>query len=169
MRLPLIDEYVLSLNFFDTFVYIYTMKMLDGARARARRLFMVMGLFALCGALPGRGYAAELLFVDRASCPYCRAWKIEVGSVYGKTLESRIAPLRRVEIDEIGRVPYAFKEPVLYTPTFVLIDRNLEIGRIVGYSDEAAFWGQLHELLQRLEPDRPAPARIKRETGYRFQ
>jgi hypothetical protein len=91
--------------------------------------------------------AAELVAVMRADCPYCRAWDIEVGRVYERTQEGRAAPLRRIDIGDVGQAPYEFSEPVRYTPTFILVDGGRELGRIVGYSDESMFWGLLSGLL----------------------
>jgi hypothetical protein len=91
--------------------------------------------------------AAELVAVMRANCPYCRAWDIEVGRVYERTQEGRTAPLRRIDIDNVGEAPYRLSEPVRYTPTFILVDDGRELGRIVGYSDESMFWGLLSGLL----------------------
>lgn len=97
--------------------------------------------------------AAELLVVSQANCSYCKAWDIEVGSVYARTDEARIAPLRRVRLDELAGKPYLFKEPVLYAPTFVLLDGTAEVGRITGYSDASMFWGMLNQLLRKLAPE----------------
>jgi thioredoxin-related protein len=100
----------------------------------------------------GTAQAVELLMVTSPTCPYCKAWEIEVGSIYDKTAESRVAALRRIDIKRIETTPYRFKEPVQYTPTFILLDKGVEVGRILGYSDEAAFWGLLNELLTKLPP-----------------
>ena len=91
--------------------------------------------------------AAELVAVMRTNCPYCRAWDIEVGRVYERTQEGRAAPLRRIDIGDIGEAPYDLSEPVRYTPTFILVDDGVELGRIVGDSDESMFWGLLSGLL----------------------
>jgi hypothetical protein len=88
----------------------------------------------------------------RPGCPYCRAWEIEVGRIYERTDEGRIAPLRRIGIRDIGDAPYILQEPVLYTPTFILVEQNAEIGRIVGFSDDAMFWGMLASLLSEIRP-----------------
>jgi len=112
--------------------------------------------------------AAELLAVSRPNCAYCKAWEIEVGGIYAKTAEARVARLRRVRIDEIPPLGYDFSEPVLYTPTFVLVDRVREIGRITGYSDQATFWGSLGALFRRSELDAPSPAAVRRDAGQRF-
>lgn len=99
--------------------------------------------------------AAELLAVGQRNCPYCKAWEIEVGSVYAKTNEGKLAPLRRIRIDELASAAYAFNEPVIYAPTFVLLNGETEIGRITGYSDASMFWGLLNVLLRKGEPDAP--------------
>jgi hypothetical protein len=98
----------------------------------------------------GTAQAAELLMVSNSTCPYCKAWEIEVGSIYDKTAESKSAPLRRIDIKLIATMPFVFKEPVPYTPTFILLDKDVEVGRIVGYSDDATFWGLLNERLSKL-------------------
>lgn len=46
------------------------------------------------------------------------------------------------------------KTPVIYTPTFVLVEHDSEIGRIEGYPGEDFFWSLLERLLLQL----PLPA-----------
>ena len=50
-------------------------------------------------------------------------------------------------------------KPVIYTPTFVLIDNGKEIGRIIGYPGEDFFWGLLNEMVGKL----PVPLRACNE------
>lgn len=141
------------------FVYIHTMTRPPRA-ILIKRLICGLALAWLAAAsLSQAANAAELLAVMRADCPYCRAWEIEVGSLYGRTDESRIAPLRRVGIDQLSRTRYVFSEPVRYTPTFILLDRDVEVGRIVGYSNDAMFWGMLTELLDRMQRGKREMAR----------
>jgi len=40
---------------------------------------------------------------------------------------------------------------LVYTPTFVLVDKGKEIGRIRGYPGEGFFWGLLQQLISKLE------------------
>jgi thioredoxin-related protein len=117
-------------------------------RFRQYAMLVIMAFVMSCGTVQ----AAELLVVGSPTCPYCKAWEIEVGSIYEKTAESKRASLRRVDIKRIETTPLVFKEPVKYTPTFILLDKDVEVGRIVGYSNEATFWGLLNELLTRLLP-----------------
>lgn len=127
------------------------------AISNAVKLLIGAAVLVIMSIVPVRADAAELVAVGRASCPYCKAWEIEVGAIYGRTPEARIAPLRRIDIDAVGNLPYRLREPVLYAPTFIVIDGGIEIGRIVGYSDEANFWGELDEVLAKLKPERRAP------------
>ena len=58
------------------------------------------------------------------------------------------------EAPEIAR----FK-PVIYTPTFILVRGDHEIGRISGYPGESYYWEELGELLKSAGYKREADAR----------
>ena len=45
--------------------------------------------------------------------------------------------------------------PVVVTPTFVLVERGREVGRITGYPGADFFWGLLDGLLKKLEAEAP--------------
>ncbi len=101
---------------------------------------------ALLVLMSGAASAAELVMIERADCPVCLRWNREIAPIYPKTPESRTAPLRRVTLGHDPAI--ALTEPVLYTPTFILVDGRREVGRITGYFDDAIFWGLLEELLK---------------------
>jgi hypothetical protein len=109
--------------------------------------------------------AAELLVVGRENCAYCKAWEIEVGRVYERTEEARVAPLRRVHIDDVPALNYDLAERVIYTPTFILLERGREVGRIIGYADEATFWGSLGALLRESRSGTLRATEIRRLCG----
>jgi hypothetical protein len=93
--------------------------------------------------------AAELQMYRRAGCPWCQAWDRDVGPIYGKTDIGRRLPLRMVDLDgERPRV--SLKGPIIYTPTFVLVENAREVGRIEGYPGDSFFWGLLDRLVQLL-------------------
>ena len=96
--------------------------------------------------------AAELVMLEQAGCSWCRTFDREVGEIYHKTPEGRIAPLRRVDIH--GQLPDDLKGLSLgrFTPTFVLMHDGEEVGRITGYPGEDFFWGLFGKLLEKL-PD----------------
>jgi hypothetical protein len=102
-------------------------------------------------ALPSRGAAAELVMFERAGCPYCERFDREIGPIYGRSLEGKIAPLRRVDIHKAipDDLKFVAMEPL--TPVFVLVDHDREMGRIRGYPGEDNFWGLLAGLVGKLK------------------
>ncbi len=94
--------------------------------------------------------ASELIMFNSPYCEWCEVWEEEVGVVYDKTREARIAPVRRVDIDDERPGGLKWIRRVVYTPTFVLIDGGKEIGRINGYPGEGFFWGLLDEMVKKL-------------------
>ena len=102
--------------------------------------------------------AAELVMFEATGCNWCRIWDAEVGHIYPKTDEAKVAPLRRVDLHGPRPDDLAAIKPVLYTPTFVLMHDGVEIGRIMGYPGDDHFWGLLGSLIDQLPKDAdPAP------------
>ncbi len=98
--------------------------------------------------------AAELVMFEQAFCEWCEAWDEEVGVVYGKTAESRHAPLRRVDIHKTRPADLAGIKRIIFTPTFVLMENGAEVGRILGYPGEDFFWSLLNQMMKRLKGDK---------------
>jgi hypothetical protein len=115
---------------------------------------------ALCclAVLAGAACAAELVMFRRDGCPWCALWDREVGPVYGKTDIGRRVPLRMVDLGRERAAGVRIRQPVRYTPTFVLVDNGIEVGRIEGYPGEAFFWGLLERLVEQLP--RPVPGGV---------
>lgn len=112
-------------------------------------------MLAAAIAWPGLAKAADLLMFERAGCPWCERWDREVGRIYHKTETARLLPLRRVNVDRRTPADIALASPVLFTPTFVVLENGREIGRITGYISDDAFWGLLDQLVTKLRPPRP--------------
>jgi hypothetical protein len=93
--------------------------------------------------------AAELVMYRRDGCPWCAAWDRDIGPIYGKTDIGRRVPLRMADIDR-DRTSVVLRSPVIYTPTFVLVQNGREVGRIEGYPGDHFFWALLEDLLRRL-------------------
>jgi len=94
--------------------------------------------------------AGELVMFNSSYCDWCELWEQEVGVVYEKTSEARIAPVRRVDIHDARPDDLKWIKRVVYTPTFVLINGGKEVGRINGYPGEGFFWGLLDEMVDKL-------------------
>ncbi len=110
---------------------------------------LAMSAVSIIAALPATAQAAELLVFGSAHCPYCLAWEQEIGRTYSKTDEGHMAPLRRFDVHATLPGNLAKIDRVKITPTFVLVDKGREVGRIVGYHGEY-FWPELQRLLDRL-------------------
>jgi hypothetical protein len=91
----------------------------------------------------------RLLMIEAPGCAWCARWHAELGDIYDKTDEGRIAPLLRADK---GAVPpdVTLARPAILTPTFVLLDDGVEVGRIEGYPGEHFFWPLLDRLIGEL-------------------
>ena len=110
---------------------------------------VLLALLVVFAALPsGAANALELIMFGRPGCVWCARWEREIAPGYARAEIGRLAPVRRMDIRDQRRSGIAFGEPVIYTPTFVLSDNGVEIGRITGYENQSMFWGTLDSLLQ---------------------
>ncbi len=85
---------------------------------------------------------------EAPGCTFCEQWHEEVGDAYPKTAEGRRAPLRVVNMQSKRPADLAAIKPVIFSPTFVLVEDGQEMGRIQGYPGEEFFWPMLGELLE---------------------
>lgn len=110
----------------------------------------VLGIALVTATLPRDAVAAELLMFEQVGCEWCEEWDAVIGPIYPLTAEGRLAPLRRVDIDDPVPSDIAHIRPGHFTPTFVLIHDGREIGRIRGYPGEDFFWALLGEMIGKL-------------------
>ena len=129
-----------------------------------KRISVLVYMAALVLVLPGFARGAELVYFHSESCSVCEQWNEEVGAVYGKTTEAERLTLRRVSVHDDPPADLSFIKGVVYTPTFVVVDQGLEVGRMVGYITDYFFWEQVALQLKRLDaarasacPDTPQP------------
>jgi len=122
------------------------MTKIDGIHL-ARTALVAILLFA--GA-SSAGQAAELVMFRQHFCEWCEVWDDEVGVVYGKTREGRQVPLREVDIYNDRPNDLVGIKPVIFTPTFVLMENGKEVGRILGYPGEDFFWGLFKKMLKKM-------------------
>ena len=115
----------------------------------ARRFLAVFFvLFLSCSDLFAQDNA-ELLMFERAGCPWCVRWDREVAPIYPKTALGQHLPLRKINLDRDNMTPGQLDLPIRFTPTFVLMNEGREVGRIVGYMNDATFWGLLEQMAQK--------------------
>lgn len=88
-----------------------------------------------------------LVMITADHCPWCEAFEDEVGSIYDRTPESQAFPL--VRVDYLGPMPEGMGHitHTSFTPTFIFVRDNVEVGRIVGYPGSELFWWRMAEFL----------------------
>lgn len=108
-------------------------------------------LFLVFAVYPVNAGAGELLYFYSDACSYCEQWDEEVGSLYNKTVESKVFKLRPVDIHEQTPSDIDHVKGVIYTPTFVAMENGREVGRILGYGNEIFFWQHMEVLIRDME------------------
>ena len=105
-----------------------------------------------CIIVPCRSSAAELIMFSSPGCSRCEAWEKDIGVIFQLTEEAK--HFRLIHIDITDPLPSRLSnlDAVQYTPTFVVLDKQREIGRITGYINEGYFWWELQNIIKRL-PD----------------
>ena len=81
----------------------------------------------------------QLLMIDDTACPYCELWEEEIGYMYIKTEEGKLAPLIRLHYGEKIPEDISLISDPIVTPTFILLKDNKEKYRIEGYPGEEFF------------------------------
>jgi hypothetical protein len=108
-----------------------------------------LALALLLALMSTQALAAELLMYRRAGCSWCLAWDREIGPAYPQTEIGKRVPLRTVDLDR-DRPGVSLKSPVIFTPTFVLVENGREVARLEGYAGEHFFWPLVERLVQGL-------------------
>lgn len=94
--------------------------------------------------------AAELIMMEQQGCHWCERWHAEIGPIYPKTDEGKRAPLRRVDIHQALPDDLSGVRMARFTPSFVLVEDGVELGRIRGYPGDELFWWALSDLIKKL-------------------
>ena len=125
-----------------------------------RQIPAIFGL-ALCFSLVfSTAQSAELYLFEDEHCPWCQKWDEEIGVIYDMTEESCQAALRRFgPLDDIPE-DVRLNDPISITPTFVLVHKSREAGRIEGYPGEDFFWLHLNDMLVSGLPEEVRKSRL---------
>src|SRR5262245_48062801 len=69
-----------------------------------------LALLLLIAAPSAPAQALELILFGKSGCVWCARWEREVGQTYDQARESRVAPLRRMDIHDQRRSGIALDE-----------------------------------------------------------
>jgi hypothetical protein len=113
-----------------------------------RHFLRTLAAVSLTGSLPAMAQPVatiRVIMMEEPGCRYCAAWDRDVGHRYATTPEGVFAPLVRVRrgAPELAQLI----KPATYTPTFIVMNGDKEVGRITGYPGEGYFWEELKEIL----------------------
>lgn len=114
------------------------------------RIIRLIGCFLLLAAWPGYAAAAEMVMLVQPGCPWCAKFEKEIAPAWPNTPEGQRAPLRRVDITEPWPEDLAGVASERFTPTFILMEKGKEIGRLRGYPGDQFFWYLVDDLLAKL-------------------
>ena len=97
----------------------------------------------------------RLMLVSEKDCEFCRAWRREIAPGFAGSGAGRTAPL--FEVDMNGPYPdgLALAGRPRVTPSFILLDRGSEIGRIEGYVGATDFYPVLERMMAGAGADLP--------------
>lgn len=127
------------------------------------KTFISLFFFAfLFGSVFGgtRALAAELIMVEAGGCHWCEVWDEEIGVVYHRTSAGKVAPLRRVDLHKKLPEDLSFLKQLAFSPTFIVVNKGVEVGRITGYPGESFFWGQLEIILKKLPNEKIVQTKV---------
>jgi len=117
---------------------------------------LALGLMTCFWVVPAK--AAELIMMEQKACHWCERWHAEIGPIYPKTDEGKRAPLRSVDIHQPLPDDLRGIQMERFTPSFVLVEDGVELGRIRGYPGDELFWWMLSDLMNKLPASSPGSA-----------
>ena len=121
-------------------------KPLHGSDNAAMMRFLAVLALVLI-ALPAVADPIRLLMVEKHGCVYCRAWDRNIGPGYAASDAGQAAPLMRVDIHGPWPDGLALARRPFVTPTFILLDGGMEVGRLEGHMTPGQFYPALTALL----------------------
>lgn len=110
-------------------------------------IIVIAGFAAMCLGPAQADDGNRLLMIHSDHCPWCEAFDEEVGASYNKTAEGQLYPLEKIDFFETFPERYQILSPASFTPTFIIVKDNAEVGRIEGYPGLDLFWWRLSEFI----------------------
>ncbi len=111
--------------------------------------FFLSCLFMGQGAAFAEKIPYKLVMFETKNCNYCRIFTRDVLPDFQMSRLSFKVPFEDVDMDKEGIAGYNLKHPVVSTPTFTMMNRGKEIGRITGYLPKKKFFRAVRYLLRK--------------------
>ncbi len=91
----------------------------------------------------------KLVMFETKSCNYCKIFTRDVLPHFQMSRLSFKVPFQDVDIDKEGMGGYKLKYRIVSTPTFTMLNRGKEVGRITGYLPKKKFFRAVRYLLRK--------------------
>jgi len=98
--------------------------------------------------------ALELVMIEQDGCHFCALFDAEIAPAYPNTAEGKKAPLRRVDLHKDWPEDLSNIKIEPFTPVFVLVQDNQELGRLHGYPGDEHFWFLINQMFEAAQIDR---------------
>lgn len=90
----------------------------------------------------------ELIVFEVENCIYCALFRRDVLPRYQRSARARSIPIRFVDARAPAAHKYNLAAPLKTVPTFVLMRRGREAGRVAGYSGPEPFFHFVRRMIE---------------------
>ncbi len=96
----------------------------------------------------------ELIVFESEACIHCALFRRDVLPDYLRSRRGRSLPIRFVDAHRSGARRAQLRAPLAVVPTFVLIRRGREVGRISGYTGPGLFFPLVNQMVRSADQSR---------------
>jgi thioredoxin-related protein len=89
----------------------------------------------------------ELVVMEAPGCIYCTIFRRDVLPAYQNSERGKDVPIRFLDVNDDAVAALGLEAPVNIVPTFVVLKRNKEMGRLPGYVGPEAFYHTINFLI----------------------
>ena len=94
-----------------------------------------------------KGADLELVVMEAPGCIYCTVFRRDVLPAYLASAQAKDVPIRFLDVNDEQVASLGLDQPVNIVPTFVILKRNKEVGRVPGYVGPEAFFHSINFLI----------------------
>ena len=90
----------------------------------------------------------EIVVFETENCIYCELFRRDVLPRYMRSPRARSVTIRFADAHRAATAGQLLKEPIVVVPTFILVRRGREVGRITGYTGPSPFFQMVGRLIK---------------------
>lgn len=93
----------------------------------------------------------ELIVFEVKNCIYCALFRRDVLPKYQRSMRARSVPIRFIDARHAAALNFQLAEPLKTVPTFVLMRRGREAGRVAGYTGPEPFFHFVRQMVRQAQ------------------